>query len=417
MSTSTPIIAVIGAGPAGLMAAEVIARAGFSVAVFDAKPSAGRKLLRAGIGGLNLTHGEPLSAFVDRYAERTGQVAPMLDRFGPSQLLDWVHGLGIETFVGSSQRIFPVDKKAAPLLRAWLTRLRGLGVQFHMRWRWVGWQDGALQFDTPDGTQVVHAHATVMAMGGASWPELGSDGRWVSPLEQQGILVAPLKPSNCGFQVAWSDHFRERFARQPIKSVRGRLGSANSNKDAWHSGELMVTEEGLEGGLIYALSAPAREAVAQNGHTTLLLDLNPGRSEAQLAERLSQPQGRRSLARHLKSKAGIEGVKAGLLREFCDHNVMNDPHQLARHIKQLPVPLGKPFAIARAISSAGGVRFEDLTQELMLKALPGVFCAGEMLDWEAPTGGYLLTGCFTSGWIAGTGVATFLRVVEQSGTR
>lgn len=412
MSTSSSVVAVIGAGPAGLMAAEVIARAGFSVAVFDAKPSAGRKLLRAGIGGLNLTHGEPLPVFVNRYAERTGQVAPMLELFGPSQLLDWVHGLGIETFVGSSQRIFPVDKKAAPLLRAWLTRLRGLGVQFHMRWRWLGWQDGALQFDTPEGAQAVHSQATVLAMGGASWPELGSDGKWVSSLEQEGIPIAPLKPSNCGFQVGWSDHFSERFARQPVKSVRACLSSASSNKDAWHSGELMVTENGLEGGLIYALSATAREEVAQNGHTTVLLDLNPGRSEAELAERLSQPQGRRSLAKHLKSKAGIEGVKAGLLREFCDNNVLNDPHQLARHIKQLPVPLGKPFAIARAISSAGGVRFEDLTQDLMLKRMPGVFCAGEMLDWEAPTGGYLLTGCFASGWLAGSGVVALLRVPD-----
>ncbi len=404
-----PIIAVIGAGPAGLMAAEVIARAGFSVAVFDAKPSVGRKLLRAGIGGLNLTHAEPLAAFINRYGDRIGQVAPMLDMFGPSQLLDWVHGLGIETFVGSSQRVFPVDKKAAPLLRAWLHRLRGLEVKFHMRWRWLGWQDnGALEFDTPAGTQSVGAQATVLAMGGASWPELGSDGKWVLPLQQQGLCVAPLKPSNCGFQVSWSDHFRERFARQPVKSVRACLSSDSPNKDAWHSGELMVTEDGLEGGLIYALSATAREEVTQYGHATALLDLNPGRTEAQLIERLSQPQGRRSLAKHLKTKTGIDGVKAGLLREFCTSDVMTDPQQLAHHIKQLPVRLGEPFAIDRAISSAGGVRFADLTDDLMLKALPGVFCAGEMLDWEAPTGGYLLTGCFASGWIAGTGVVASL---------
>jgi len=341
------------------MAAEVIARAGFSVAVFDAKPSVGRKLLRAGIGGLNLTHAEPLAAFINRYGERTGQVAAMLDMFGPSQLLDWVHGLGIETFVGSSQRVFPVDKKAAPLLRAWLHRLRGLGVKFHMRWRWLGWQhDGALQFHTPEGAQSVRAQATVLAMGGASWPELGSDGKWVIPLQQQGLCVAPLKPSNCGFQVSWSDHFRERFARQPVKSVRACLNTDSTDKAAWHSGELMVTKAGLEGGLIYALSATAREEVAQHGRTTALLDLNPGRTEAQLTERLSQPQGRRSLAKHLKTKAGIDGVKAGLLREFCARDVMNNPQQLAHHIKQLPVPLGEPFAIDRAISSAGGVRFK-----------------------------------------------------------
>lgn len=411
-TTASPVIAIIGAGPAGLMAAEVIARAGFSVTVFDAKPSVGRKLLRAGIGGLNLTHGEPLPAFINRYGERTGQMAPMLDVFGPSQFLEWIHGLGIDTFVGSSQRVFPVDKKAAPLLRAWLTRLRDLGVQFHMRWRWLGWQDGALQFDTPVGVQLVHAQATVLAMGGASWPELGSDGRWVSPLEQEGLAIAPLEPSNCGFQVGWSDHFRERFARQPVKSVRARLSSDNSIKGAWHSGELMITEEGLEGGLIYALSAKAREEVAQHGYATAILDLNPGRTEAQLTERLSQPQGRRSLAKHLKTKAGIDGVKAGLLREFCESHVLNDPDQLALHIKQLPVPLGQPFTIARAISTAGGVRFEDLNTNLMLEKMPGIFCAGEMLDWEAPTGGYLLTGCFASGWVAGTGVVTFLQAAD-----
>ncbi|MEX0604378.1 MAG: TIGR03862 family flavoprotein [Marinobacter sp.] len=411
-SLSSPVIAVVGAGPAGLLAAEVIARAGYPVAVFDAKPSVGRKLLRAGIGGLNLTHAEPLPSFVTRYGERTGQVAPMLDRFGPAQLVEWVQGLGIETFVGSSQRVFPGDKKAAPFLRAWLKRLRGLGVEFHMRWRWLGWQDGALQFDTPDGVQCVHPRATVLALGGASWPELGSDGKWVSALEQQGLRVAPLKPSNCGFQVSWSDHFRERFVRQPVKSVRAALSLEDSDQQDWHSGELMVTGDGLEGGLLYALSAVAREQVAQYGHATVLLDLNPGRTEAQLVERLSQPQGRRSLAKHLKSKAGIDGVKAGLLREFCANSVMNDPNQLARHIKRLPVPLGQPFAVDRAISSAGGVRFEDLTDDLMLNRLTGVFCAGEMLDWEAPTGGYLLTGCFASGWVAGTGVVTFLQASD-----
>lgn len=398
LPSSLPV-AIIGAGPAGLMAAEVVARAGFSVHVVDAMPSAGRKLLRAGIGGLNLTHAEALPQFVSRYHEHAGQIAPMLDAFGPTQLLDWVHGLGIDTFVGSSQRVFPVDKKAAPLLRAWLHRLRELGVQFHMRWRWLGWQDDQLSFDTPAGRKCVSADTTLLALGGASWPQLGSDGSWVTALEQQGIDIAPLQPSNCGFHVNWGNYFKERFARQPIKSVRARLSDSD-----WQNGELMVTEDGLEGGLIYALSAAAREQVAQHGQTTLWLDLAPARTEAQLTERLAQPQGSRSLAKHLRDKAGIDGVKAALLREFSDAQTLHDPVQLAGLIKHLPVPLGQPFDIARAISSAGGVRFEDLTKDLMLRARPGVFCAGEMLDWEAPTGGYLLTACFASGWVAGQGI-------------
>ncbi|WP_339799886.1 TIGR03862 family flavoprotein [uncultured Marinobacter sp.] len=412
-TVSSPAVAVIGAGPAGLLAAEVMAHAGLRVVVFDTKASAGRKLLRAGIGGLNLTHAEPLPAFTDRYGEASSQLASMLARFGPAQLLDWVHGLGIETFVGSSQRVFPMDKKAAPLLRAWLHRLRSMGVEFHMHWRWLGWEGDDLQFETPSGLQSFTAQATVLAMGGASWPELGSDGRWVIPLRHRGVDIAAFEPSNCGFQVGWSEHFRQRFARQPVKSVKGRLSGPGDRTDAqpgdWHSGELMVTDDGLEGGLMYALSANARDQVKTHGQTTVLLDLNPGRSEDDLATRLAQPRGSRSMARHLRSKAGIEGVKAGLLREFGGLDAMNDPVQLAHCIKQLPVPLGAPFDISRAISSAGGVRFGDLTEDLMLKPLPGVFCAGEMLDWEAPTGGYLLTGCLASGWVAGTGVVSYLQ--------
>ena len=401
--SALPVI-IISAGPAGLMAAEVAARAGLPVEVFDARPSAGRKLLRAGIGGLNLTHAERDDQLLSRYGDGVRHLAPLLARFGRDDLLAWVHGLGIETFIGSSQRIFPVDKKAAPLLRAWLHRLRELGVRFHMGHRWQGWDDGALVFDTPSGAHTVKARATVHALGGASWPELGSDGTWVPLLEGRGVRVSPLRPSNCGFQVAWSEHFRQRFARAPVKSVRARLAEGRLVEGNWHSGELMVTDQGLEGGLIYALSAVAREQVAASGQTTVWLDLNPGRSEAQLAERLAQPRGRRSLAKHLKDKAGIDGVKAGLLREFTGPEVINDPAQLARSIKQLPVTLGAPFHINRAISSAGGVCFEALTGDLMLSASPGVFCAGEMLDWEAPTGGYLLTACFASGRVAGEGV-------------
>lgn len=399
-----PDVAVIGAGPAGLMAAEVCARAGLRVMVFDAMPSVGRKLLRAGIGGLNITHGEAFEPFVDRYGSARDQVRPLLERFGPAQLIDWVHGLGIDTFTGSSQRVFPVGGKAAPLLRAWLKRLRSLHVQIQVRWRWTGWQDDALCFATPDGEQRVQPRTTVLALGGASWPQLGSTGQWVTLLAARGIDVAPLQPSNCGFAVNWSEHLRERFARQPVKAVRARLDYTD-----WHSGELMVTAQGLEGGLLYALSTAARDQLAQQGGATLWLDLSPDRAQSALQQRLAQPQGSRSLAKHLKDKAGIDGIKAGLLREFTDAATLRDPAALAAAIKQLPVPLGPPFPIARAISSAGGVRFADLSADLMLKAIPGLFCAGEMLDWEAPTGGYLLTACFASGVVAGEGVVRQLQ--------
>lgn len=399
-----PDVAVIGAGPAGLMAAEVCARAGLRVMVFDAMPSVGRKLLRAGIGGLNITHGEAFEPFVGRYGSARDQVRPLLERFGPTELIEWVHGLGIDTFTGSSQRVFPVGGKAAPLLRAWLKRLRSLDVQIQVRWRWTGWQEDALRFATPDGEQVVQPRATVLALGGASWPQLGSTGQWVTLLAARGINVAPLQPSNCGFTVPWSEHIRERFARQPVKAVRARLDHTD-----WHSGELMVTEQGLEGGLLYALSAAARDQLAQQDSATLWLDLSPDRTESALQQRLAQPQGSRSLAKHLKDKAGIDGIKAGLLREFTDATTRGDPAALAAAIKQLPVPLGAPFPIAKAISSAGGVRFADLSADLMLKAIPSLFCAGEMLDWEAPTGGYLLTACFASGVVAGEGVVRQLQ--------
>jgi len=405
--TAKPTVAIIGAGPAGLMSAEVLARAGVAVALYDTMPTFGRKLLRAGIGGLNLTYAEAFSRFVTRYGTREREITALLQAFGPEQLLEWVHGLGIETFVGSSQRVFPVNKKAAPLLRAWLKRLRDQGVAFYPRHRWLGWQDNALQFSTPDGVISVTPQATLLALGGASWPQLGTDGAWTALLQQQGIDLKPLAPSNCGFNVSWSEHFRERFQRQPVKSVRASLDGEH-----WESGELMVTQQGLEGGLMYALSAAAREKVAEQGSVTLWLDLNPGRTEPALAARLGQPQGSRSLAKHLKDKAGIEGVKAGLLRELTTQSDLHDPTVLAHQIKALPVPLGQPFPIQKAISSAGGVPFEALTSALMLKHLPGTFCAGEMLDWEAPTGGYLLTACFASGWVAGQGI---LERLQQGG--
>lgn len=381
------------------MAAERIARAGVPVCVFDAMPSAGRKLLRAGIGGLNLTHAEPLDCFVGRYGEQQEGVARWLEAFGPQAVRDWAQALGIDTWVGSSRRVFPVGSKAAPLLRAWLKRLRSQGVQFQMRWRWQGWRDGRLLFATPAGEQLVQAGATVLALGGGSWPQLGSDGQWQTWLQQRGVGVAPLRPANCGFRVEWSAHFRERFSRQPVKAVRASLDGQH-----WQSGELMLTPDGLEGGLIYALSAPARRALETTGAATLWLDLQPDRSLATVQARLAQPRGGRSLAKHLKDKAGIEGVKAGLLREFCGADALQQLDVLAQRIKALPVPLQAPFPLAQAISSAGGVELEELTPDLMLKAMPGVFCAGEMLDWEAPTGGYLLTACLASGHVAGEGL-------------
>ncbi len=401
-------VAIIGAGPAGLMAAEQIARAGLPVDLFDAMPSVGRKLLRAGIGGLNLSHAEPLTAFVSRYGERQAEVGRLLEHFSRDELLAWVHGLGIDTFTGSSQRIFPVGKKAAPLLRAWLQRLRGLGVRIQVRQRWLGWNDaGELLLQGPSGMQTVRADATVLALGGASWPQLGSDGAWVDLLRQRQIGVAPLQASNCGFVVPWSTHFRERFARQPVKAVAATLVDRNGATHT-RSGELMVTESGLEGGLLYALSAPARELIAQNGSAALQLDLCPARTQEQLAARLAQPQGSRSLAKHLKDKAGIDGVKAGLLREFCSADILHDPQRLAAQLKALPVPLLATQPLVRAISTAGGVEFAALDDNLMLRDLPGIFCAGEMLDWEAPTGGYLLTACFASGFVAGQGVLKWL---------
>ncbi len=408
VAAPTPDVAIIGAGPAGLMAAEVLATAGLQVNLYDSMPTFGRKLLRAGIGGLNITHAEEFDRFVQRFGSRQSDIHTLLKQFGPDALLQWVHGLGIDTFVGSSRRVFPVGKKAAPLLRAWLQRLRALGVAFHPRHRWIGWDDNSLHFTTPSGEHRVTPRTTLLALGGASWPQLGSDGAWISWLRQQGVDVVPFRPANCGFHVNWGSHFRERFARQPVKSLRASLDG-----EQWESGELMVTTDGLEGGLMYALSASAREQVAQQGNATLWLDLNPGRELNSLHQRLAQPRGSRSLAKHLKDKAGIEGIKAGLLREFAPADALQEPAALASLIKALPVPLGQPFGLARAISSAGGVPFEALDAQLMLKTLPGTFCAGEMLDWEAPTGGYLLTACLASGHVAGQGIVHFLKEGER----
>jgi uncharacterized flavoprotein (TIGR03862 family) len=404
-----PRIAVIGGGPAGLMAAEVLAAssAAFNVGeieIFDAMPSLGRKFLMAGKGGMNITHSEPLADFISRYAERAGQIGPLLDAFGPAQLREWIHGLGIDTFVGTSGRVFPMEMKAAPLLRAWLHRLRSQGVQFHVRHRWLGWAaNGSLRFATPAGEIEVKADAVILALGGGSWAKLGSDGSWVPLLARRGIAVEALKPANCGFDVAWSAYFRERFAGAPVKAVTARCPGQPPKQ-----GEFNITTSGIEGGLIYVLSAPLRDALARDGQATLNLDLVPGRSLDRLTADLSRPRGRDSLANHLRRHAGIEGVKAALLREFCPPAVLNETASLATAIKALPLPVTATRPLDEAISTAGGVAFEGMDGDLMLRHLPGVFCAGEMLDWEAPTGGYLLTACFASGRAAGLGAGRFL---------
>ncbi len=393
-------INIIGAGPAGLMAAEVIAASGVRVDVYDAMPSVGRKFLMAGKGGLNLTHSEPLEPFLARYGARRAQVENWLAAFGPDALCAWVHALGIETFVGSSARVFPKDMKAAPLLRAWLRRLREAGVVFHMRHRWKGWtEDGALSFDAPKGEITTHADATLLALGGGSWARLGSDGAWAPLLAARGVKIEPLMPANCGFDVAWSEHFRSRFAGQPVKSVVATFTDSGGQSHR-QQGECIVTENGIEGGVVYTLSSRLRDAIAAHGTATLHLDLAPGRDLQRIATDLAKPRGRRSFSNHLKNHAGIAGVKAGLLREVTVDQDIN----IAALIKALPLQLTATRPLDEAISSAGGVSFDALDEHLMLRALPGVFCAGEMLDWEAPTGGYLLTACFASGRAAGMGV-------------
>ena len=405
-TTQSPAHAVIiGGGPAGLMAAEVLALGGVKVELFDGMPSVGRKFLLAGVGGMNITHAEPQAAFVQRYAARRQQLQPLLQNFGAEQLRQWVHGLGIDTFVGSSGRVFPADMKAAPLLRAWLKRLRELGVQIHTRHRWLGWHaDGSLRIASPAGEQSVSADALLLALGGGSWARLGSDGAWVPLLEQRGVALTALQPSNCGFDVAgWSPLFAEKFAGAPVKSAA--LSTAGS---APRLGEFVITASGVEGSLVYALSASIREQINTRGSARVPIDLLPHKSAVQIEQLLRKPRGSKSMSNHLRSQLGIDGVRAGLLRELTTIDVWADPAQLAAAIKALPLQLVKPRPMDEAISTAGGVPFEALDRRLMLQQLPGVFCAGEMLDWEAPTGGYLLTACFSSGRAAALGMLEWL---------
>lgn len=399
---------VIGGGPAGLMAAEALAARGVAVDIYDAMPSVGRKFLMAGKGGMNITHAEPAPAFLARYGQRADRIAPLLAQFDAAALRDWVHGLGIDTFVGSSGRVFPTEMKAAPLLRTWLHRLREAGVRVHTRHRWIGWDDaGRLRFASPSGESTVSAGAVVLALGGGSWARLGSDAAWVPWLAERGVEIAPLRPANCGFDVDWSALFRDRYAGHPVKSVAMTV-TAPDGTVLHRQGEFVISVTGIEGSLVYALSAPIRDLIERDGSATIALDLAPGMSAARVAEEIARPRGSRSVSSHLQSKLGITGVKAGLLYEGLSKAAMHDPDALAAGIKALPLTLARARPIDEVISTAGGVAFEAMDERLMLNALPGVFCAGEMLDWEAPTGGYLLTACFASGRMAGVGAADYL---------
>ncbi|MEP3480398.1 MAG: TIGR03862 family flavoprotein [Fuerstiella sp.] len=405
-------VAVIGGGPAGLMAAEVLSRNGLQVALFEAKPSIGRKFLVAGKGGLNLTHSEQFDDFVSRYGTQQDRIRSLLKAFSSDDIREWCHGLGVETFVGKSGRVFPKDMKALPVLQRWLQRLSDQGVALLTRYAWRGWDaNGGLQFDTPDGAATIQADAVLLALGGASWPKLGSNANWVPALQQQGIALTALQPSNCGFDVAWSDHFKGRFAGVPLKSVVLKF-TTTSGIEFHRKGSCMISAVGIEGSLIYAASALIRDEIMATGCATIAFDLAPDRSVEDLTKRLSASRGSRTLSSHLRSKAKISGAEAGLLREFAAH-AMHDPVTLAAAIKNVPVSLTAARPIAEAISTAGGVQFESLTDQLMVKSHPGLFCAGEMLDWEAPTGGYLLTACFASGFVAATGVHRWL--IESEG--
>lgn len=420
-------VAIVGAGPAGLMAAELLSAAGVAVHVYDTMPSVGRKFLLAGLGGLNLTHAEPSEHFVTRYAERSEACAQWLSNFDAAAIRDWAKGLGIDTFVGSSQRVFPTDMKAAPLLRAWLHRLRhptqGTPVTFHMRHRWNGSlthrvaaaaaQTHAfeLQFDAPQGAVTAQADAVLLALGGGSWARLGSDGAWLPWLRQLGVDVAPLRPANSGFDVqgGWSEYFMTRFAGEPLKSCALSFTDAQG-RNFKRRGEFVVTATGIEGSLVYAASALLRDAIEHTGSATLHLDLLPNFTPERVLAEVSHPRGSRSLSSHLKSRLNLNALHLALLHEVLPKEAMNDAVQLAQALKHLPITLGAARPIDEAISTAGGVTLETLDAHLMARAMPGLFAAGEMLDWEAPTGGYLLSACLASGRVAAQGVLQHLDI-------
>lgn len=390
---SEPDVAIIGAGPAGLIAAERLAGAGHKVAIYDRMASPARKFLLAGRGGLNLTHSEPLDALLDRYGEARAWLEPAIRAFPPQALRDWADGLGAESFIGSSGRVFPKAMKASPLLRAWLARLDELGVALHAGRLWTGWDEsGALRFAVRSGgEEIVKPRATLLALGGASWPRLGADGSWVELLEQKGIAIAPLRPANAGFTVAWSALMRDKFAGLPLK--RTALSFAGQRVP----GEAMIDADGIEGGAVYTLSGPLREAIARDGEAILTIDLRPDLSEPELASRLARRRPGETLSNHLRKAAGLSPAAAAVLRETANGPLPAEPGALARLIKAAPLRLTGIASLARAISTAGGVAAENVDAEFMLKRLPGIFVAGEILDWEAPTGGYLLQACFATG--------------------
>ncbi len=394
---------IIGGGPAGLMAAEVLLARGVTVDLYDAMPSLGRKFLMAGKSGLNLTHSEPVEALLSRFGDRQPDLEPALRQFDNTALRAWALDLGVETITGSSGRVFPAGFKAAPLLRAWISRLRKAGLRTYTRHRWLGWtEEGKLRFDTPAGEVSITAAATILALGGASWPKLGSDGAWAPWLTEKGAKVSPLRPANCGFDVKWSDHFRDRFAGAPVKSVTLSAGGET------RAGEFVVTRTGIEGSGVYAVSSLLRDEIEATGKAALTLDLTPGRTEERLVRDLGRDRGRNSFANHLRKTTGLTGVKAGLLREFTSPDIFSDIPVLAAAIKKLVIPVDRTRPIAEAISSAGGLCFEALDGHSHIRAIPGVFATGEMLDWEAPTGGYLLTACMAHGRVAGEEAAAYL---------
>lgn len=397
-------IAIIGGGPSGLMAAEILGKSGYKVTIYDRMPSLGRKFLMAGRGGLNLTHSAPLEKFISNYGSASGWIAPHINAYPPESLRAWCEGLGQETFIGSSGRVFPRSMKAAPLLRAWLQRLNGLGVEYKARNHWQGWEDDSLKFiDAENKTILVKPDATLLALGGASWPRLGSDGGWVKILSGCGVVISPLRPANCGFITNWSDYFSSRFAGQPLKSV------ALTHKNLSHQGEVMITSQGLEGGAVYAISASLRESVENDGTALLKIDLRPSMSLAALTQKLKSPRGNQSLSTYLK-KAGFSSASIGLLREVIPPEKLEQVEAvaLAKFLKDLPIILTATTGLSRSISTAGGIEINALDKNFMLKAKPGVFVTGEMLDWEAPTGGYLLQACFSTAVAAANGVLNFL---------
>jgi uncharacterized flavoprotein (TIGR03862 family) len=400
-------VAIVGGGPAGLMAAEFLSQAGIHVDLYDAMPSLGRKLLLAGIGGLNITHSEAFDVFCNRYSEARAALQPSLDRFTPETLRTWIHDLGIDTFVGTSGRVFPKEMKAAPLLRAWLHRLRQQGVRFHVRHRWQGWTDqGALRISGPEGDISIQPDATILALGGASWPKLGSDGRWLNLLEAKGIRAAPLQSANCGFETNWSPLLQQKYSGEPLKSIAITF-TDHAGQIHHRQGECIISREGIEGSLIYALSRPLRETINAMGSATFTIDLAPERTPEKILDVLCR-RGSKSLSSYLKSALGFNGVKTALLYEVLNKEQINDLKTLANTIKALPITVHATRPIAEAISTAGGLCFSDIDQHFMIKKLPGIFVAGEMLDWEAPTGGYLLTACFATGLQAGHGVLNWL---------